>query len=33
MIEFLFAVTLGVGSVILATISLGELVDDKHINK
>ncbi len=33
MIEFLFAITLGVGSVVLATISLGELVDDKYRNK
>ncbi len=28
MIEFLFAVTLGVGSVVLATISLGELASE-----
>lgn len=27
MIEFLFAVALGVGSVVLATISIGELVE------
>ncbi len=33
MIEFLFAITLGVGSVVLATISLGELADDKYRNK
>ncbi len=33
MIEYLFAVTLAVGSVVLATISLGELADDKHRNK
>ena len=33
MIEFLFAVTLGVGSVVLATISLGELVHHTNSQK
>ena len=30
MIEFLFAVALGVGSVVLTTISIGNLVDKKE---